>query len=304
MEEKAMTASSAPKLSSRTDRRRFVPIAAAAVLGAACQLAPLPAAAASDHDCPRSNAASHTDCGFHNMMLVGTNSAYLSHLPFFHSEHRFQVIVEATFDRGGESVQRLYTEDREAHPEIRMYTVAPSDEFVLARVFAQEPGLQRTAFLGTVFRGHLERGGEEIEGLQDVNVNAVRVIYGRELLPDDQKPDELRYILFGEEEELFLAHQITRPPDFDQIVSVDVSGLDFTAEELRSGMIVRIPGRDNTGATRLRVSDSVEAVIDRAGSGDPITLHLDVQAEPYFEDGELQTNPTFARTPLEIEAGF
>jgi hypothetical protein len=41
---------------------------------------------------------------------------------------------------------------------------------------------------------------------------------------------ELEYLLFGKGNESFLAHLITRPPDFDQILSVK-TGQKFTDEE-------------------------------------------------------------------------
>ena len=105
-----------------------------------------------------------------------------------------------------------------------MYTVAPSDVFMLSSLFAPELQPARTAFSGTVFRGHLERPGNQmIEGLQDINVRITRVIYARELRSDDERSDELGYILFGKTDELFLAHQITQAPDFDQIVAVTVT---------------------------------------------------------------------------------
>jgi len=102
---------------------------------------------------------------------------------------------------------------------------------------------------------------------------------------------------------LFLAHQITQPPDFDQIVAVGVDGRNFTPDELQSGIVVSVPGRENGAATRLRAGDSVDAVA--TGDADPsATLRIEVLSEPYFEEGELLATPTFAPTPLEIEAGF
>ena len=171
------------------------------------------------------------------MMLVGEQGVYLSHLPMFNSEHRFQVITEATFDRGGNSLDQTYLKDRKTHPETRMYTVQPTDSFVLARLFSEETSTDhRNAFLGKVFRGHLERPGhKEIDGLQDIEIRITRVIYARELPPDDVSSDQLRYILFGKDGELFLAHQITKAPDFDQIVAVKINGHSFTENELSRG---------------------------------------------------------------------
>src|SRR5262249_7992964 len=79
----------------------------------------------------------------HNMMIVGTKTVYLSHLPMFESvsddgaeftsPHRRQVILEATFTQSGRDLSPLYFKDRLGHSQERMYTLKPSD-FVLGRV--------------------------------------------------------------------------------------------------------------------------------------------------------------------------
>jgi hypothetical protein len=283
----------------------------AAALGAACLLLAPASWAADDPDCPRPQPPKfekrgNPDCGTHNMMLVGEETAYLSHLPMFHAEHRFQVILEATFEGGGESLDRVYIKDRKNHRETRMYTVEPSDLFVLSRLFA-EPEASRTAFLGTVFHGHLERGGEPIKDLQKINVRVARIIYARELQPKANKSDELHYILFGKGNELFLAHQITQAPDFDQIVGVTVDGHSFTENELQRGVTVRIPNRGNVPAQRLRKSERTEGEGHVTGAHQFLPLQLKVATEFYFEEGELRAHPTkedFKPTPLEAEAGF
>jgi hypothetical protein len=289
--------------------RRISRAAGAALVLAALCMAPPAAFAADDHDCVDSQSA-HDDCGGHNMMLVGVNNAYLSHLPMFDSEHRFQVIFRATFettsaDGKTTNIEKVYTDDRMDHPEIGMYTVNPRHVFVLSRLFDENADPLRTSFVGRVFRGHFERPGRElIDGLDGVDVGISRMIYARELEPDGEKSEELRYILFGDGEELFLAHEITRPPDFDQIVAVDVDGHGFTADDLERGVVVDVPGRENTAETRLRVEESVEAMADVTGAGKPTKLRIHVVAEPYFEEGELLAEFTFDPTPLEIEAGF
>ncbi len=61
------------------------------------------------------------------MMIVGEQTIFLSHLPMFHSEHRFQVIVEAAFDQDGTPLDRMYADDRRKHPDVRMYTLVPRE---------------------------------------------------------------------------------------------------------------------------------------------------------------------------------
>src|SRR5580765_794216 len=110
----------------------------------------------------------------HNWMLVGSQTAFLSHLPMFEmlnpegtdylTPHRFQVILQASFNNRGSDVGPLYFTDRRAHKNVKMFTVSPAKDFVLAQVVSAPP---LKSFPATVFRGHLERGGQPIRGLQD-----------------------------------------------------------------------------------------------------------------------------------------
>ena len=249
--------------------------------------------------------AKHADCGVHNMMVVGERTIFLSHLPMFEGEHRFQVILEATFAKGGKSVSEIYADDRRGHRDVTMYTLAPRDMFVLSRLFGTDPPPRRS-FRGTVFRGHLERGGKQLDGLTDIEVTVKRVVY-REEIGDKSgitKSDKLDYILFGSASKLFLAHRITQPPDFDQLIGVTVTGHTFTSTELGRGVSVKILERENTPDRRLRGGDRVAAQGHVTGAHMFLPLVVEVAAELYFEEGELASPATFDQTPLEKAAGF
>jgi hypothetical protein len=254
---------------------------------------------------PRAKRDQHPDCGVHNMMVVGQQAIYLSHLPMFDSEHRFQVILEATLAKGGQSVSKVYVDDRRGHPDVRMYTLKPRDVFVLPRLFGTNPPPRRS-FRGTLFRGHLERDGVQLDRLTGVEVTIKRVIYAQEIGATTQitRSDTLDYILFGAGAELFLAHRIAQPPDFDQIVGVKVSGHAFTSEELTRGVSIKIPDRGNTPDRRLRAKDKVAAQGHVTGAHMFLPLTVEVTAEFYLEEGELASPATFDQTPLEKAAGF
>jgi len=258
------------------------------------------ASAATDADC-RSRKPDH-NCGAHNMMLVGEKAVYLSHLPMFGMPHQFQVILEATFEKGGKPLSATYLTDRTQHPKVKMYTVAPAEMFVLPRMWATDAS-RRTAFGATVFRGHLERGGEEIKGLTGVDVKIRRVIYAREL-PTAKRDEKLSYILFGDGKELFVAHQLSQSPDFDQIVAVEVEGHALTPAELARGVTITIPGRDNQVATRLKEGETATAQQQVAGAAQPFDVRLRAKRELYFEEGELMQSPSFDSTAEEAKAGF
>jgi len=176
---------------------------------------------------------------------------------------------------------------------------------VLARLW--DPGDQpgpRTAFKGTVFRGHLERGGTPVSGLKGGNVRIQRVVYARELRPDAPRSTELKYILFGTGSDLYVAHQISQAPDFDQILAVQLEGQPFSAADLESGVTLVVGERENRLDRRIREGDAVDADGLVAGTDQAVPLRLQAKRELYFEEGELKKRPTFSTTPAEREAGF
>jgi hypothetical protein len=113
-------------------------------------------------------------------------------------------------------------------------------------------------------------------------------------------------LLFGNRGELFLAHWITRPPDFDQVLSAKVVGHQFADEELRHGVRVAIPGRSNAMHQRLRSNEVATGEIQLHGAGAPGTLKIELETgvEFYFEEGELRSPATFSQTMEEQSAGF
>jgi len=252
----------------------------------------------------------------HNMLVFGEKAIYLSHLPMFDglkknkkgkviedkngkteyaSPHRYQVILEASFLRGAQNLQNIYSDDRRKNSSVRIYTLNPK-EFVLSRLAADNSPL--TAFKAKVFRGHLERGGQVVNGLDDVEVKINRVIHFRKFDPQTSKPIELKYLLFGSNEETFLAHYISQPPDFDQVLLVKVDGHSFTNAELGKGIEVTIPGKTNQASERVKETQQVTGVTQTA---DVLTLKISLKAdkEIYFEEGELLVPPTFDDTKLE-----
>ena len=285
-------------------RRHLVLAALVASLGAISCFAPSSALGA-PNGCP-ARGDQDPDCGQHNMMLVGEQTVFASHLPMFHSPHRFQVIMEVELAKAGASRDGVYAADRRAHPMIGMYTLQPQETFVLSQMFRGEQTARRTSFHGTVFRGHLERGGAPLDQLTGIDVKAERVVYAQEIGPPSglSRSDSLQYIVFGRGSEMFLAHRITQAPDFDQLLSVKISGHEFTEDELLRGVLVTVPDRPNGPARRLRRGEAVAVTGHVTGAHMFLPLKVEVVGEPYFEEGELAAKPTFAATPLEIEAGF
>ena len=254
----------------------------------------------------------------HNMLLVGDQTAYLSHLPMFDglnrektsftSRHRYQVILEATFTDGSRNLTEVYKTDRKSHPTEKMYTFNPA-LFVLAELDPTGSSARRKFRGNALIRGHLERGGKAFvgdfenppaDGVFDVDV--VRVIHFREFLPNTAKPKQLQYILFGKAPETLMAHFIAQPPDFDQMLSVKLPGKAFSDDELAKGVIVSFPARANTAKTRLKEKEKASGQFATPGGNK--ALQIEVVREFYFEEGELRVPPSFNDTLEEKRAGF
>jgi hypothetical protein len=243
------------------------------------------------------------DFGTHNMFAFGREILFLSHLPMFMAPHDAQLILEAALeDDAGGSLLGVWSRERETHPDQRVYTMMPP-RFALSTLYTPDPPARRS-FRARFFRGHLERGGEVIPDLGNVVVRVVDVVYAKRF-DRGGKPNDLTYVLFGRGGEFFLGHRISQPPDFDQILSVQLAGAQPDEDELNAGIEVVLPGRPNTATERLRDGTSVTARGHVTGAHQFLSLEIADVHELYFEEGELMTSRgAFEPTELEIEAGF
>lgn len=258
-----------------------------------------------DHHHSHSSHGGHGGLGVHGMLVVGSETVFLSHLPMFGDPaHGVQAILEATFSDGGNDPQSVYADDR-ARTGTRMYTLQP-ERFVLSDLVSPD-GSQpppRRSFRATVHRGHFERNNPPTPILREIEVEVTDVIYFQGLDPDAPGLPRLEYLLFGKGDEMFVAHVISRPPDFDQVLSVEVAGHEFTDDELRRGVRTVVPDRANSMSERIREGEKLAAEARLEGDSRAVGIQVRAGVEFYFEEGELREVPTFEQTPEEIAAGF
>ncbi len=258
--------------------------------------------------------------GVHGMLVVGAETVYLSHLPMFdHVQHDAQAILEVTFSGPG-APHAAYVEDRRTSGA-RFYTFAPdpNKQFVLADLVRPTPQQPlRRSFTGRLVRGHFERGGVDLVSGEvydpstqtnpdlDVLATVGGIVFFRQFEPEAAPLPRLTYLLFGKGRERFLAHLITRPRDFDQVLSVRVAGRALSDADLRHGMRVVVPGRANTVEERLQAGEDVTGELQGTGEQAvaPAPIQLEAVAEIYFEEGELRRPATFAPTEAELATGF
>ena len=223
--------------------------------------------------------------GVHGMLVFGERSVYLSHLPIFGSPHDYQVILEATFAKSGRDPQADYFSDRKRTGK-KMYTLEPQ-QFVLTDLAAPSP---RRSFKANVYRDHFERfrtqrAKDAALIAEGVDVGVTRVIHFRKFEPGAAGLSQLEYLLFGKANELFLAHSITKPPDFDQVLSVR-SSRSFTDAEVRQAMSIVFPGKTNQSTQRIKGVPPVTGQVKSAtATHEPIMFQPGT--EFYFEEGEL-----------------
>jgi hypothetical protein len=241
----------------------------------------------------------------HNMLVVGEEAVFLSHLPMFQERgqppmpHRYQVILEVTFPD-----QDRYAKDRREHPGTKIYMLSP-EEFVLPDLAPTDPKQKPLGSFKAlvVTRGHFEREGR-VAILRDVEVTVKGVRHFHRFDPKAKRPAHLEYLLFGKGQELFLAHLITSPPDFDQMLAVKVTGHTLTDEDLAKGIAVAFPGTKNAPASRLQEKQVASGEVRLANAPATTKVQVEVSRELFFEEGELRVPAVMETTPTERRAGF
>jgi hypothetical protein len=226
----------------------------------------------------------------HGQLIFGTESIYLSHLPMFMFDpsrhpHNYQVIVEVELTDDGTDPTAKYIADRKANPGTRVYTLNP-EKFAMSDLISNS--IQ--SFKGDIYRGHFERKGTKI--IPNVTINVKNIIYSHKFDPNAESLENLEYLLFGHGKEIFVAHIITKPPDFDQVLAVDrVLAVDavnpvLADEELSKGIRVFFPGIENNLNSRFKEGGSIWGERLRRDPSEA-KLRIDIGKEIYFEENEL-----------------
>lgn len=144
--------------------------------------------------------------GFHGMLFFGQGDTfYISHLPMFHRPHDYQAIVEVRLKPEAKAKYQAALKSNGGY-----FTFAPDGNFVLPEVVTQKKPIQ-----GTLVQGHFERGGSELLGTE---LELVRVVFYKKISENDKKPPKEKYIIFGNGEEYFMAHEVFERPNVDEII--------------------------------------------------------------------------------------
>jgi hypothetical protein len=178
-------------------------------------------------------------CYIHGMRIVGEQSIYLSHMGLFNNScHDYQGLFEVELEGAG-NPQQIYLDAQKKDANQNEFTIEPTQEFVLPEFAAGKPAF----FKANLYNGQYERPTKKPKLLaSDVTVKLKQVKYFRQFKTGAKQPAMSEYLLFGTGTEQLVAHLITAPSDFDQIVAVKVP-LPLTDTELAKAVRLVLPNR-------------------------------------------------------------
>jgi hypothetical protein len=239
------------------------------------------------------NETSHADHAhdpeaMHHFVVMGADTMYLSHLSMFSMrEHSIQLIVEAEFAQPDGSPSTAYQDDRKTHPKQKLYTLDPG-VFVLPDILPENSHPPRlTTLKADLYRNHLEQDKTNPEVIASGEVRIKRIVHARWYDPDAQPLSNLEYILFGKGNERYLAHFITRPPDFDQLLGVNIDH-NLPDEQLANGVRLTVANRANTLKGKLEEGAAAVSAVLQSADGDS-TVKVEADTEFYCNhDSDMQ----------------
>lgn len=208
----------------------------------------------------------------HGMLVFGTKSIWLSHLPMFHKPHDYQVIMQVTLKRDGVDLLPDYLADR-AQSGAVYYTFVPK-RFSMTHLVSGH----LTSIEGTLVRGHFERGGETIAEQVIAEINTVPV--KERFTAGTAKPANADYYVLGNSEESWLAHKIVAKPDeFDQIIGGQLNSEFWETNLSGATLSTKLINKPD-----LRLPS--EAVLDATDSTGNAVM-ITTGSEIYIETGDL-----------------
>jgi plastocyanin len=229
----------------------------------------------------------------HSMVVTGrnSNSLFLHHISLFNdSNHVFHVTLEARLDDA--AAQDAYRQYRKDHED--SLCIIDPELFLLPEIQSGK----RTSFKATFSD---DKSKSQIPGLTDVKVTITRIIQFRRYDPADVYPDRLTYQIYGNDKEVFLAHQVTAAPSFQEVVKLKDVPPYLTPEIIKSNPLLVMPTKRlaSSGAKVVRtavLSNSTHLLLG------PPTGTLNPQ-EPLKENEELEVLIAGDPTPRKLTIG-
>jgi hypothetical protein len=226
----------------------------------------------------------------HGMRIVGDESIYLSHMGLFKSScHDYQGIFEVAFT-GENDPQQRYLNTQKSDPDKNEFTLRPQDKFVLPDLGSGKI----KSFQADLFEGQYERSQTKPKKIaENVTVTVKRVLHFRLFNPSATLPPNLEYLLFGSSKEQYVAHKLTRPNDFDQILAVK-NPIPLSDIELSKALPIVFPNRPIQNESEmfdlaLKPNAPLKPAIQINGKG--VNQTLVVGSQYFRETCDYKENP-------------
>lgn len=186
----------------------------------------------------------------HGMRVIGHNKIYLSHMGIFKNypttNHDYQALFEVGFT-GQDNPQTKYLNDQKQDSNKNEYTLEPTEHFLLPDLVSGN----RKSFKANIYRGQYERPQlNPVKLVSNATVTVKRIVYFKRFDSQAKLPSYLEYLLFGDRSEQYIAHVLTKPRDFDQILAVKTP-LDLTSAELAKAVSLNFPERPTPNEAAL-----------------------------------------------------
>jgi hypothetical protein len=189
----------------------------------------------------------------HGFYLLGDKSLLLSHIPMFMVPHQAQLYLEVKLSAAD---RKAYLADKKKHKGDEYVLV--TDPLVLPTLAPDAPKPLKK-FTGTLYRGWPFNTNPPSGPIvvQKVTVEVVRSIFFHSYAGETKKIKGLNYYCFETPESQYIAHVLSAPPDFDQIMEAKVSGLKG---DLKGAVTIDLAGA-NVVASKLGEKEKKEGTV-------------------------------------------
>ena len=189
-------------------------------------------------DAPTFVPPAHHECEMpmqHSMYITGSNPRgfYLHHVAIFNDpDHTYQVLLVGALHGADAKAQQTLEAAFTAHCTNGKHCLINPANFVLGNLHDGMSSM--TADFSESFSNP-----NTFPDLKGVNVEVVRIIQFRSFDPKAQRPDRLVYQLYGDGNEIFMTHQMSEAPDYQEVVSL-VPGPTITPDLLKQSPLVKV----------------------------------------------------------------
>lgn len=150
----------------------------------------------------------------HGMVIFGTDTLFVSHIPMYMSPHDYQSIMQVKLSHPTSDALAVYQKALGTSGKQTLFTVRPKP-FVLPNLLNGKI----SSFTADLYKGNFEQGGKVV--LSNVTVTVEENLYTTQLSKSTAAAEALTYIPVETADSSYLVHQISAPNNFDHIVQIE-----------------------------------------------------------------------------------